>query len=270
MQIAGYAARLRSSEVQIKDCLFCGNTRWNLELSAYKGVYSCWVCRASGSLNRLFDRIGIQAHVHVNLERTDDEISFAEKKTYASASTDPTAVAYLARRGFNRTHIMQYGLQVCLDRTDNMYGRIVIPLYEYWQGTYVGELGRAYFDDSVVKYMSQIPKQVIVGWKNADPVHVLVEGAFDAMKVNLAGWNAAAMLGSGGDSMLMKWASHVGMTRGSVLLMLDSDAADKARKMKSLISQVVSDVRIVELPDNCDPADLDIPEISNILQCCNA
>lgn len=265
--LAGYNCRIARDQVVLEVCYFCGNERWNLELSAVKGVFSCWVCKKSGRLERiLHDLTGQRHNVPVTLgARAEKKLVIPQDFKSMPVGEVYSARTYLTRRGVTPEVATQYGMVVCVQEGYLLEGRICIPARDFWTGDVLGWVGRSY-TGGVPKYMSTMPKKVICGWQRHTPKlpAVVVEGLLDAITIHQAGYSAAALLGTGGTG-LVEWASRLD-PECPVAVMLDGDAIEQARKTCWQISAVRSTVILIPLEAGADPAAVGSEGVRNLVE----
>ncbi len=153
-------------------------------------------------------------------------------------------------------------------------GRYVIPLHDE-QGRLVGYAGRS-LDDSEPKYL--FPSRDKGFYKSrlvfnlhrvlkrigADDPVIVVEGFFDCMKVEQAGFPALGLLGS---SLSAEQEELIASHFNRVVLMFDGDDAGRSAAADALtrLSQRLF-VRVVSLGDGVQPDQLDSEELRRILE----
>lgn len=272
VQRHGHQARTARDEVLIKVCTECGNPRWNLELNAQKGVWKCWACKSSGTVEQwLKDRLSVDRRVPVNYEAGRDKRQKAADYGFEvtpgdvkSAIEVGSAKAYLAKRGLTARDVFRYNISVCVNEEHRLYGRLVFPVYEYWTRELIGHVARSYTNKSP-KYLNAMPRIDVGGYRDEarDGIHVLVEGVFDAIRVNQARFQAGILLGMGGGS-LDEWAAFVPKDE-RVVVLLDGEAKKRARQLTWQLGDIAKDVQMVELPERFDPADLDAEVVERLL-----
>jgi DNA primase len=208
-------------------------------INIQKNKYHCWVCDRSfsGDLNELIKRYAtasqlvywyelnkqnIQSlikeknNIKVSLPR--DALSFLDDSVYKQLFKN-----YLYNRGLYDYHIQKYQLYFCVQ---NEYkNRIIIPSFDI-DGQLNYFIARSIDDDSNRKYLAApankneiIFNELFVNWNY--PV-ILVEGVFDAMKVDC---NAIPLLGTSLDNTAI--LNKILMKHPTVFMMLDKDARIK-------------------------------------------
>jgi len=260
----GLQSRVKRDEVILATCIFCGNEKWNLELSAEKGLYHCWACRAGGRLDGVLSQLTgktyrLDVHKREKPKHTappPDAVDFSS----TSIGDVGSALHYLMRRGITLDTAAIYGLRVCTQIGHVLQGRIVIPAYDFWTGATLGWIGRNYTNGRP-KYISTIGRKVIFGWRQRSrtaPV-VIVEGGFDGIAVHRAGFHAAVLGGTGGagvQELCARLAPEL-----SVVIMLDGDAVQQATQLYWQATQVREKVAVVPLLPGVDPGSLSPDQI---------
>lgn len=252
----GHPARVSGGEVQVRVCTACGNPRWNQELSAAKAVWHCWACGASGTVAGLLRALGGEPpdDLRVRLDDARDPV-WARTRPVDLPPTVPlhqvrSAEAWAARRGIRAGEAAALGIAACVDRGPYAL-RLVVPLREYWEGRPVGFTARTWVG-ARPKYLHDVDCPAsLPGWRAASPVHVIVEGALDALAVRSAGHGAAALLGTGRGAAALAWAARVPPGE-RVVVMLDADAAGEGEALAAVLSQV-AEVAVATLPAGSDP-----------------
>lgn len=259
VQSRGYEVKIKKHEIFVKDCWFCGNEKWNLQLNATKGVYGCWACKNKGRLQDLLaDNFNVEVRIPVRLDGKQKAQNFREQpniKTLPAVEV-VSAKQYLNARGLSDLDIKRYELSVCIEKGNTFYGRILIPVREFWTQTAVGFVARGYMGERP-KYLANIEPTCIGGYKqtNRNGTHVLVEGALDAINVHRAGFNVGALMGKGHGDLLEQWVSRVPET-AAIAILLDGDAQADTRSFFWRAKAIRDNVVVVPLPPSFDPGKL--------------
>jgi len=255
---SGIVCRIQREEVLIETCYFCGNNRWNLELSAPRGLFHCWACDEGGRLDRLLrEWLGQDTHIPVQHTRRQSQAQRTAPTTpFATTSmhTIPSASAYLARRGVTQDMIAAYNLTVCTDTKHLLYNRIIIPILDFWNGVNLGYVGRTY-TNQYPKYLSTLSQRIVAGYRVriSNTACIIIEGIFDGMAVHQAGYHAAILLGTG-TSRIQEFISRLPRAT-PIAVMLDGAAQAEAERLKWIIQAVhASPVQLINLPVHTDPA----------------
>ena len=265
---AGVSCKIRGDEVYVEICPYCSSDRWNLEINPVKGFAKCWACkqpkpgRADIAIATL---TGVQYRIQTasrekkkGVAPTSDRPQ--EFKTLPIAEV-PSAADYLSRRGYDSEVVKDFGLTVCVQDGHDLYGRIVIPIREYWTGYVMGWTGRSY-TGGWPKYFNMVETVLVTGWRapgRTTPA-VVVEGHLDGIAVRRAGFSAA-VIGGIGFSDLSDWAARL-LPEQWAVVMLDGDAPEPARRLYWNIAAVRGEARLrmVALDKTDDPGGLG-PEI---------
>lgn len=267
--LKGIRSRVASDEVQVQNCTFCGNDRWNLEVNAVRGFYHCWTCGARGRAEK-YVREYLGANVSIPVRTNVDE-HWARRPLVPGVSNEfvfppvsLSCVSYLRSRGLDTIDCGVY--EIGEGKGKDWEGRVVFQLRDYWESTPKGFIGRAVSPVIAPKYFAGwLTKKCVTGYLNPrSDRHILVEGVFDGIQVHKAGYNAA-VLGGITDTSIEFWASRVPHSH-TVVVMLDADAADKASKLFWRIYPVHPRVTIGALPSGKDPATLSEEEIHHFAQ----
>lgn len=277
VQGRGYQGKIQSDEVLIKNCLFCGNSNWNLELNAEKGVYGCWACKSSGRLQDLLvDRFGTETRISVHLDKEEESLydegkSVTFGSAFKSASEVVSVKNWLRKRGIREFDISRYDIKICLDEDHSHKNRIIFPLRDYWTSEVFGYISRDYIGFSDRKYLVNIYRKSSFGYRVSDDTkpHVVVEGIIDGILVHKAGYNAHTLLGVGSNDRFIEWASTLSKNK-QVVLFLDGDKEGERRSnaLKHLAATVRPEPEEIRLPDEMDPGDLDPTVINHLIQVC--
>lgn len=259
LTLSGHPVRLMGDEVALRDCWYCGNDRWNLELNADKGVFSCWNCRESGRLDSLLTDIrGEHIYIPVRLDAkaTDGSLP-APAPSFKSKPADEilSASNYLIRRGLDPFHMRNYHLVVCLEPGHLLEGRICFPVQDFWTGTSFGHIGRAYVAGKKPKYLTDAPRKMIGGYRTRDRSRpcVMVEGFFDGIAVHRAGYQTAVLSGIDNQSV-EEFASRLPV-KTPLLILLDGSAEKEASTLFWTITPI-RQVQKLTLPSGVDPGEL--------------
>lgn len=255
--IHGIECRVTRDEVLLQTCVFCGNTKWNLEANPVVGVYHCWTCNAGGRVDALLKQvIGITVHIPVQLDERREYRPRAlslETFTGVPVAEVPFLSDYLKERHLSTVDMAIYQLKE--GRGEKWENRVVFPLLEYWTRRLVGYMGRAVVGSP--KYYSQwLEGKCIVGYRTRSETHVIVEGVMDGVRVHKAGFNAAVLIGTGAvKGAIEEWAARVPAAH-NVVVMLDGDATMEAERLYWSIVPIHPKAFVFRLLEGWDPATL--------------
>jgi hypothetical protein len=258
----GHVCRIKKEEVVVESCWFCGNDKWNLELSAAQGIYHCWSCDAGKGSRLDFllnSRLGTDLHIPVRIAKSGPArplFSFDDVPV-TPAQRIHSAVAYLTRRGVRLEDMMRYEIGVCVKQGHQYYGRIIVPVREFWSQQTVGHVARGYTGERP-KYLASYPQRVIAGYrqKNRNAPYLISEGVFDGISGARAGFNVGLLLGKSADGLL-EWVSRV-PDEAPIILLLDGDVGDATRnRYLWTVKAVRPDAKSISLPESMDPGVLE-------------
>lgn len=274
VQRHGYNARTQQDEILIESCIYCGNPNWNLELNADKGVFKCWACNSSGTLQKfLAEHFDYHENISVDLDNknkrsNDGEPAVVFGAAFRSAGDFQSARNWLKKRKIRPSDINKYDIKLCVDEDHAHANRLVFPLRNYWAGDFCGYISRDYIGLGGPKYKVHIDYDASYGYRrgNSTP-HVIVEGVIDGIRVHQAGFNALVLLGTGSNDRFLDWVSSV-PRQDEVVLLLDGDKAGRknANRLKHLAATVRDEPIDIELPEAMDPADLDYVVLQKLIR----
>lgn len=264
--IHGIKASVRRDEVRLQTCVFCGNTRWNLEANPALGLYHCWTCGKGGRVDELVREVtGITVHIPVTKVDLRDR---PRTKIPAEIGGDPVVehtyhADYLRVRGLTAVDMAVYQIRVFLDSV--WENRVIFPQLEYWSRSVIGYVGRTIIPGGRPKYHAQweSDRRSVAGYRNRSPVHVLVEGPFDGIKVHKAGFNAAVLNGTSIPGLEF-WAASVPPAH-TVVVLLDGEARAEAHRLYSTVLPIHSKTVKIDLPEMFDPGNLEALAVQKII-----
>lgn len=263
LSAAGWSCRVQRGEVVLEVCYFCGNEKFNLELSAEKGVFHCWNCRKGGRVDTLIRELTGQS-VHIPVQRGAKKPPAPTPNLPAVAfQSIPIAEAglaahYLNQRGISPEVAAQYGMVLCTQPDHRLEGRIAIPSRDFWTGDLMGWVGRSY-TGRIPKYISTLDRKVITGWRqrDRDMPAVIVEGPLDGVTVHRSGFQVAVLSGTGGAGV-KEWAARL-HPRSPIAIMLDGDALPQAHQLYwQILPLRTARLVVVGLEARQDPASLGV------------
>lgn len=265
LSLSGISCRIKGDKVLVEVCPYCGNDRWNMEISVEKGLADCWACRQPrpGRADTVIALLtGSDVHIPVSIsERSSRKKADPAATVFASvpATTFYSAAQYLAKRGIDAAVADQFGLRVCTEEGHLLQNRIVLPAHDFMTGEVMGWVGRSY-TNARPKYLATIPKNApITGWRATNrraPV-VVVEGHFDGIAARRAGYSAA-VLTSVDNPQAMEWVVRLPQDL-IVVIALDGSAHDLAMSLYWRMFAVLwggSRLRVLRLPEDQDPSSL--------------
>jgi DNA primase len=206
--------------------------------------------------------------------------SKTEKRSESEPANPPLKFAlrvntshdYGLSRGLTQETLDLFGAGLCLSK--GMFaGRFIIPLHDE-QGRLVGYAGRS-LDDSEPKYLfpsrekgfrkSELVFNLhrVLKTASADTPVVIVEGFFDCMKLQQAGYHAVSLLGS---SLSEVQEELLVQNFNQLVLLFDGDDAGRsatAECLKRLARRAF--VHVIELPDGKQPDQFTTDELRQLV-----
>jgi DNA primase len=269
-----------------------GTRAFRVNLS--KNVFNCFSCGAKGGVLEFVAAMdfcdvriaALKLQGHFNIPDNGIPLPANTRKTQLKENEEPAPVnpplsfklrvdpshEYGLNRGLTPTTIQRFGAGICLSR-GTFAGRYVIPLHDA-QGRLVGYAGRS-VNGTDPKYLFPSGKngfrkshllfnlhRVLQGDPRDDRI-ILVEGFFDCMKVQQAGYPCVALLGSTlskeQEQLLCQHFSHV-------VLLFDGDEAGRKATDDCLSRlQRHAFVRAIVLPKGKQPDMLSDDELQVLL-----
>ena len=257
--------------------------KYNLCVNYREGYFHCWRCNTSGRISKVIRDYGgkamlaeyyheiesirssqeyqlyqenalvkselIEVENAVRLPENFRLISSADRESYP-------AYKYLKERGLDYKLINEFGIGYVPWSDDyNMRCRVIIPSYDQYKNLnyYVA---RDYTNKQKRKVINpDVNKQNVIfneGKVNWCENIYLVEGPMDAISVP----NSIPLLGKALNEDFALYGAIIEKARANVVIMLDNDAIDDARKMYRFLNcGVLKDrIRIIECPDGYDPS----------------
>lgn len=230
------------------------------------GIYNCWSpkCGASGSWNKLAERLGLDKYVYLPLWDRPVDIAETQTSEYScSYRLEDLPAAYKWKRSPTS---LNYST---LERFDAKLTKHFDRRYLYLPCSMLGETcghvlalqGKR--ELGVQKYMNSTgawPSRSWFGWDQARMLSTsyvfLVEGPADAMMMHQNNISAIALLGNTWSSEKAKWLC---LNYSTVYLCFDGDDAGRAygKTIKHDLRSSNLNVKRISLPDGSDPASLD-------------
>ncbi len=284
-------------------CPYCSEGRYHCGINPNKGLFNCWICSSSGSLIKLLskllnisyteakDLINPQNDLKKVLDERNNkilqktEISLKNKtlklplhcKSFIKDSINiwqQAAYRFLQEKyNLSWDEILEADLHYCY--WGNKYKNcIIIPIYK--DRKLVNYIARTWDKNSKKRYMNCSNQESLVNIKklcyNLDNIKIgqnlliIVEGAFDAIKVGLD--RSIATLGS--EISQEQINLIVGLKPKKIIILADNDPGNpstlkKAHKLADYISPFIL-TKVIEIPfKGKDPADLTKEQINNLI-----
>lgn len=263
----------RAGWIQIKDCPFCGQSKYHLGYNIENQYFNCWSC-GWHSVSDTLNLLGIKGfYINYNAHMTKTEIKKSRKTTldvtkfFKKPKKGITRyhANYLKSRGFTNIPklIQQYELHY------DAHNNIIIPIK--LDGKIVSFISHDIKKKpKIAKYKAIKKQDEIVHHKDIlygiDSVYTdyvfLVEGILDCWKL---GNESVALFGARLNSKQLILLKNKGIK--TVVLMLDQDETGLQASME-IHDKLVStgfDVLIVSDYGASDPAELDRDQVNSIL-----
>jgi DNA primase len=245
------AYRTRGAELVFKDCPFCGNAKWNFEFNTSKILGHCWVCGKGVSLQYLLWILDIQfigelpkttrKNIHSREELVGELRLPAGTIPIEQCKIKDKVIGYLSSRGITEEDIKIYEIMWCEYQMSPEGKRIEMQRVLFPFRNSVGNLifwtARTIYKGVKPKYLgcSSVKSDRIIMYKGirSEPVMV-VEGVFDAIRVNKDGYSVVILLGSG---LYENVVSYLRFMKRKVCLVLDSDMISKQQKYADFLEK---------------------------------
>lgn len=254
--------RPSGSQLVYRDCPECRDRRWKFSVDPGTGLYHCFRCGFAG-------RLEVPATMSELRARLNTRASVREGWGPA-ALPEHHDLSYEAnmflwnKYGISLEMAKTFGLVEGSNCPECAYGRRVLIPYHDRIGEVVYYSGRSYVG-AEPKYLNMPGRHplYVLEYPCSDRM-VLVEGAFDAMKVHLAGFD---VVGLGGKALARYLLPDLLALRArSYVVALDGDALGAALRLKSQLSAYADEVRVARLPEGEDPGSMSIEALREALK----
>lgn len=257
--------RVRGKETVFRECPFCGNLKYNFELNMEKGVCACWACGQGYGIRGLLGRLGIQYDgplptYYKAVEKkaeVEGELKLPEGlMPIDQTGPDNKAMAYLGSRGITKEDIKTYEIMWWKDQ-----GRVLFP-FRNSAGNLIFWTARSIFKNIRPKYyhaaVSKADRIITYYGQDGDNNVFIVEGVFDALRLNKAGKTVIILMGSAISGQLK---DYLRASKKDVVLVLDQDAAQKQLEYQEELERCLGKdkVKAIYLPEK-DVAAMGLPE----------
>lgn len=272
------------------NCPYCADLdgvksdgKYNCCINYRDGYFHCWKCGTAGKISRILRDYGGENIVSEyyseikNIRESQDYLLYKDNALVKSEFGDEKdilslpdnyrritkddkeayrAYKYLEKRGLDYDLINEFEIGYVPWSDDyKMRLRIVVPSYDQYRNLnyYVT---RDYTGKQMLKYMNpNIDKKTIifneqkVNW--GDNI-VLCEGVFDSFALP----NSIPLLGKFLDEDFAVYKALVEKARANIIIVLDDDAIDDAKKMYRFLDsgKLKGRIRIIECPSGYDAA----------------
>lgn len=222
------------------------DTKYHLGISLNKGVYHCFRCGASGSLNK--EQLKYQTQKNPTLEDLKNRLNkvFEKKNSnfidldFISVKIDkvstPIAYNYMLERGFTEQDLEHYKIRVGKEYEVNYrkvfkwVGRIIFPFFNS-EGNCVYITGRSYTGKEPKYFNSEGDRSSLVFNLNSiqeeEPV-ILCEGIISSISAQKStGVTSLALLGK---SATWKQLNKIRSKTSKIYLCIDADTTQQEKK----------------------------------------
>jgi len=242
-----------------------------------KDKFCCHYSGCSGSaswLVRRYAEVELEPRKGIVKKKEYEPIDFSKfsRAVHEEGTLGKLAYAYLRDRGLVKEEMWRYNIR--LSHSGKFYGRVLIPIYE--NGRVACLVARS-FMNMKPKYLYphtgetvMTVNEAIFGYEEAlrqsRGIYVLVEGVFDAIRIN----KRIVDLGIRGLAILSKHLSKgqfnklLKLKGASFLVMMDSDAHEDSMDIAKMLAGYGRDVRVCLLPKG-DPDSLSDSELEEAI-----
>jgi hypothetical protein len=260
--------RISGTQLNFQQCPTCGSDNWHVYVDPVTGGWFCFAGQhhGGGFVDVGLDAEAPGAHLLRLIDPESGDLEWSETELPTHHPPSEPAVLYLKNRGFSDLEITQAGFQEWMDEY-----RLILPYFEagnciFWTSRrysdYLGQ-GPPYWSQPGKK-PAYIPPFCFGAPHEKWDKLVLVEGVFDALAVQRAGYRA---LGLGGKTLvphILKKILTLAQDCGIIYVFLDQDAlVDALEIWQTLVTRTEKHVRIVCVPRNQDPGNMSPEEIES-------
>ena len=284
--------RPSGDQINYKHCPICLSSSWKVFVDPDKGKWVCFGGRhpsppnggyPGGNLKIEGDDDAPGKHILDLLTPEDSVVEWGEVELPDWEPLSNMARRYLQLRGITPGMSTALGLVEWVDKH-----RILIPYFDdagqliyYTSRRYSECLGKG------PKYLTapgrhplyqcvDLPRPMFLAKQEGEPFYewypwncpVIVEGCFDAIAVQQAGYKGVAL----GGKSLPRYLESLLLTSvrgyGIIYILLDRDAMPQALRLRSLLTSKsgIKDVRVRFCPHNLDPGSMTPEEIREVLR----
>jgi len=242
-------SRQHGDQINYQVCPECMDAKWHFYINTGTGGYKCFKCEAAGYLpvEGTFNRPKPR-------EAVWEEISLPP-----NGPPGAWARSYLLQRGIGRTTFEQLGLREWTGQ-----GRILIP-YTNSEGAVIYWQARDFTGRQEPRYLGAPDVRRPLFIAPGDGRIVLVEGVFDAVRVNQVGPTAVAMGGKTLAEHMVKPLEHVVRAGSQVYVCLDGDALKNALELQCFVQAQLGIDTIMACPDfGEDPGSMPLEKLEGL------
>lgn len=244
------AYKNRGDEIIFKECPWCNNDKWNFEVNSVKLKWHCWVCGKGGNLPSLLNFMDIQYTGDLPLPPKERPLeSRGTNEVYLPKGVVPLnqckikdkVMGYLGSRGITEADVLKYAVMWWPENE-----RVLFP-FRNSLGNLVFWTARTIYKNLQPKYLHpSISKsdRVIQYIGSDDSAIYIVEGVFDAIRINKLGYTVVVLMGTDISDVIK---DYLRATKKSVVLVLDNDAAAKQLKYEEELKRLLGEDQVKAL-----------------------
>ena len=250
-------------QINFQHCPVCGDARGKLYVNPTTGAWFCFAGyhNRGGKVDVGLPSDGIGLHLLEMLRAQPEVPEWGEIDLSPWEPLSKSALRYLRSRAISQDFAQSHGM---VEWTDHY--RVVVPYFDA-AGNLIFWTTRRYSKrvGTGPKYLAGPgTKPLYVRHAQSDHL-VLVEGVFDALAVERAGYAAVALHGKSLPKYLVPLLLTTAADYGIINVMLDTDALDKSFGIRNqLLSKRT--VRLCAYPPGKDPAMMTPEEIQELVR----
>ena len=244
-----FSHKISRGQIILRDCPYCGNDNFNIEVSTEKEIFHCWICDKAGRIQSLFHELGLPftddgMQVTKPKERPKDDLTL---KNFHKIRWENYS-KFLKSRGLDKDDIDKYNIMTTDKR--KFKNKAIFPLYEgdklvYMVARDITPKGRYY--NMNVSRSGVLPYYL---GKNMTDLY-LCEGVLDAISVNKLGRTSVILLGTILTAEQLRKILLKDIK--TVVLCLDGDVVEKAMKIYDKVQKSGLKAKMVPFGKNEDP-----------------
>ena len=253
--------RINGSEMPIRDCPECGDSKYRFWINPVKGVGYCYKCAYAPVLSTLLGAATLSSIGRVPAVEAPGLAPLPPMSPVEGLSLSSPGWEFIQRRRLDVEALIANKAGYCPE--GRFRNRLIFPFYGKYSGDYRGFQGRWVFDllpNGTPKWITGLGTKKSRFLWNFDRVIsqqkwcVLVEGVFDALRI--PNWGVA-MLGKTVSAQQREMLEYFDY----IFIMLDADATEDAKNLsQTVVRNAVFRAQVVELeegdPDSNDPEDI--------------
>ena len=245
--------KMGRGQILLKDCPYCGDDNYNIEVSIEKEIFHCWICDVAGKVQKLFEELGLAfeddgLRVTPKPELPKDDLTLRpfHKVQWERYSK------FLKSRGLEKSDIDRY--KIMTTDKGKFKAKVIFPLYEgdklvYMVARDVTPKG-SYYNMNISR-SGVLP--YFPGTRKVSEVY-LCEGVLDAISVNKLGYASVVLLGTVLSSEQLRKFATLGFK--DMVICLDGDVMPKAIKIYDNVAKSGYKVKMAFFENKDDPNSL--------------